>query len=59
MSLALAGPAGDELDIITRDTRLPKKTDVGDKRIIHDMGAYSLALSREFNKFRKPSVHFI
>ena len=59
MSFALAGPTGDGLDIITRDTKLPSNTDVGDKLIIHDTGAYSLALSSEFNGFRKPSVHFV
>jgi ornithine decarboxylase len=59
MSFALAGPTGDGLDIITRNTKLPTNTDVGDKLIIHDTGAYSLALSSEFNGFRKPSVHFV
>jgi ornithine decarboxylase len=59
MSFALAGPTGDGLDIITRDTKLPRNTDVGDKIVIHDVGAYSLALSSEFNGFRKPTVHFI
>ena len=59
MAFALAGPTGDGLDIITRETRLPKVTGVGDKIIIHDTGAYSLALSSEFNGFSKPGVYFV
>lgn len=59
MSFALAGPTGDGLDIITRDTRLPTNIDVGDRVVIHDTGAYSLALSSEFNGFAKPAVYFV
>jgi ornithine decarboxylase len=59
MAFALAGPTGDGLDIITRETRLPKDIGIGDKLIIHDTGAYSLALSSEFNGFSKPGVYFV
>lgn len=59
MSFALAGPTGDGLDIITRETRLSKNIDIGDRLVIHDTGAYSLALSSEFNGFEKPAIHFI
>jgi ornithine decarboxylase len=59
MFFALAGPTGDGLDIITRQTSLPKNIGIGDKLVIHDTGAYSLALSSEFNGFAKPDVYFI
>lgn len=56
---ALAGPTGDSPDIITREALLPQDLEVGDKLIIHDVGAYSLVASSRFNGFPKPSVYFI
>ncbi len=56
---ALAGPTGDAPDIITREVMLPQDIDVGDKLIIHDVGAYSLVVTSRFNGFPKPSVYFV
>lgn len=56
---ALAGPTGDSWDIITREALLPRDMGVGDKLIIHDVGAYSLVVSSRFNGFPKPNVYFI
>ncbi len=56
---ALAGPTGDSPDIITREVRLPKDIDVGDKLIIHDVGAYSLSVTSTFNGFPKPEAYFV
>jgi diaminopimelate decarboxylase len=33
--------------------------DVGDKLIIHDVGAYSLVATSRFNGFPKPDVYFV
>ena len=55
----LAGPTGDSPDVITREALLPKDTDVGDKLIIHNVGAYSLSVTSKFNGFPKPEVYFI
>lgn len=56
---ALAGPTGDSPDVITREAFLPQDTEVGDKLVIHDVGAYSLVVSSRFNGFPKPAVYFI
>ncbi len=56
---ALAGPTGDSPDVITREVMLPRDIDVGDKIIIHDIGAYSLPATCPFNGFPKPDVYFI
>ena len=56
---ALAGPTGDSPDVITREVFLPTDVDVGDKLIIHDIGAYSLVAVCLFNGFPKPTVHFV
>ncbi|MDQ3014607.1 MAG: type III PLP-dependent enzyme [bacterium] len=56
---ALAGPTGDSTDIITREALLPKDIDVGDRVIIHNVGAYTLTASSNFNGFPKPSVYYI
>lgn len=56
---ALAGPTGDSPDVITREVSLPSDTEVGDKLIIHDVGAYSLSVTSQFNGFPKPSVFYI
>lgn len=55
---ALAGPTGDSQDIITREVLLPRDTQVGDKIVIHDIGAYSIPTISRFNGFPKPSVYF-
>ena len=56
---ALAGPTGDSPDVINREVSLPADTEVGDKLIIHDVGAYSLCVTSQFNGFPKPSVYYI
>ncbi len=56
---ALAGPTGDSPDVITREILLPRDIDVGDRLIIHDIGAYSLPAICPFNGFPKPDVYFI
>jgi len=56
---ALAGPTGDSPDIITREALLPSDIQVGDKLVIHDVGAYSLCVTSRFNGFPKPSVYLI
>lgn len=56
---AIAGPTGDSQDVVSREVLLPEDIDVGDKLIIHDVGAYSLVTTSPFNGFPKPAVHFI
>ena len=56
---ALAGPTGDSPDVISRDGLLPMDTNVGDKLIIHDAGAYTISVTSEFNGFPKPQAYFI
>jgi len=56
---ALAGPTGDSPDIITREVLLPRDIQVGDKIIIHDIGAYSIPTICRFNGFPKPNIYFI
>lgn len=55
----LAGPTGDGLDVIAREALLPELIDVGDRLVVHDVGAYTLALASRFNGFAKPAVHFV
>lgn len=52
----VAGPACDDLDVIDSEVLLPKSIKVGDKILIHDIGAYSLTLITPFNGFPKPKV---
>jgi ornithine decarboxylase len=59
MAFALAGPTGDSPDVITREVFLPSDISIGDKLIIHDVGAYSLVAICPFNGFPKPDIHFI
>ncbi len=54
----LGGPTGDSLDVIARDVLLPEGINVGDKIVIHDIGAYSLPATCPFNGFPKPEVYF-
>lgn len=56
---AVAGPTGDSQDVLTREALLPQDLEVGDKLIIHDVGAYSLSTSSPFNGFPKPSVYIV
>lgn len=59
MMFSLAGPTGDSPDIIAREVLLPRDIQVGDKIIIHDIGAYSIPTICRFNGFPKPSIYFI
>ncbi len=56
---AIAGPTGDSPDVITREALLPQDTNVGDKLIIHHVGAYGLPTISPFNGFPKPKVYFV
>ncbi|TSC86862.1 MAG: ornithine decarboxylase [Microgenomates group bacterium Gr01-1014_7] len=56
---ALAGPTGDSPDVITREALLPQDVEVGDKLIVHHVGAYGLTTVSPFNGFPKPDVYFI
>ncbi|HSW47764.1 MAG TPA: type III PLP-dependent enzyme [Candidatus Saccharimonadales bacterium] len=56
---AIAGPTGDSPDIISSETLLPADIDVGDKLILHSVGAYSLSVASSFNGFPKPKAYFI
>jgi ornithine decarboxylase len=56
---ALAGPTGDSPDVITREALLPADVSVGDKLIIHDVGAYGLPAVCPFNGFPKPAVYTV
>lgn len=55
----IAGPTGDSPDVITREALLPSDTAVGDKLILHNVGAYSLVCTSSFNGFPKPDVYYI
>lgn len=56
---ALAGPTGDGPDVITREALLPQDIEVGERIIIHKVGAYSLSVTSEFNGFPKPDVYYV
>jgi ornithine decarboxylase len=56
---SIAGPTGDSPDVITREALLPQDIDVGDKVIIHDVGAYSVCMTSPFNGFPKPEIYYI
>lgn len=53
---ALAGPTGDSPDVITREALLPVDIGVGDKLVVHSVGAYSLVATSKFNGFPKPKI---
>lgn len=57
MTCTVAGPTGDSLDIITHRAKLPASTDVGDKLIFENAGAYTLALAGPFNGFPTPPLY--
>jgi ornithine decarboxylase len=52
----VAGPTGDDLDVISRNTVLPSVVKAGDKLIIWDTGAYTTVLATGFNGFPKPKM---
>lgn len=55
----LAGPTGDSPDVITREALLPQDINIGDKLIIHQVGAYGLTTVCPFNGFPKPNVYYV
>jgi ornithine decarboxylase len=59
MLYALAGPTGDSPDVITREALLPRDIEIGDKLIIHKVGAYTLPATSPFNGFPKPPVYYV
>lgn len=56
---ALAGPTGDSPDVISRETLLPEDIAPGDVLVFHDVGAYTVAVTSNFNGFPKPAVRFV
>lgn len=59
MLFSLAGPTGDGPDVITREAHLPSDIQVGEKLLIHNVGAYSIVAASRFNGFPKPEVYFV
>ncbi len=57
MMCTLAGPTGDSLDVISRDVVLPAYTDVGDRLVFENAGAYTIAMATKFNGFPIPSLY--
>lgn len=57
MVCTLAGPTGDSLDIIARDVVLPEYTQVGDRLIFENAGAYTVTMACAFNGFPKPELY--
>jgi ornithine decarboxylase len=55
----LAGPTGDNLDIVTSAARLPGDTSVGDRLVFANAGAYTLSMTSRFNGFPEPTVHLL
>jgi ornithine decarboxylase len=53
----LAGPTGDGLDVICRDSALPANMAVGDTLVFENVGAYTLSLASSFNGFAPPPVY--
>jgi ornithine decarboxylase len=53
----LAGPTGDSLDIVARDIELPAYTDVGDRLLFENAGAYSITMASRFNGFPAPQLY--
>ncbi len=56
---AIAGPTGDSPDILTKEALLPQDMAVGERVVIHQVGAYSLVVTSQFNGFPKPKAYFI
>lgn len=55
----LTGPTCDSLDTIAKDIWLPADIKMGDRLIVHDVGAYSTVLITEFNGFPKPPIYVV
>ena len=58
-SFSLAGPTGDSPDVLTKEAFLPSDINVGDRLVIHDVGAYGLVATSRFNGFPAPDVYFV
>jgi ornithine decarboxylase len=54
----LFGPTCDSLDFICKNTPLPR-LEVGDKIMVKNMGAYSVASATEFNGFPIPERRYV
>lgn len=52
----LSGPTGDNIDVINMKVLLPEDITIGDKLLIHDVGAYTFTLMTPFNGFPKPKI---
>lgn len=52
----LAGPTGDDLDIVRESALLPEDADEGDLLQFENVGAYTLALASSFNGIPVPPV---
>lgn len=52
----VAGPTGDNLDIVAKGITLPRNVRTGDTLLISDVGAYTFPLITKFNGFPKPKV---
>lgn len=53
------GPTCDSFDTLEQKFQLPDNVDEGDWIVIFDLGAYSTALSSQFNGFKSDTVHFL
>lgn len=58
-TFSLAGPTGDSPDVLTKEVLLPSDIGVGDRLVIHDVGAYGLVATSRFNGFPHPDVYFV
>ena len=56
---ALAGPTGDSADIVIKEALLPADIQVGEKLVVHSIGAYNTVAATRFNGFPKPDIYFI
>lgn len=55
---SLAGPTGDSADVIMKEALLPSESNVGDRLMFLNVGAYSLTVASHFNGFPKPKVYY-
>jgi ornithine decarboxylase len=55
--MVLAGPTGDGLDVIMRDIPVPSRVQIGDRIVIHDVGAYTFCMAGPFNGFPIPKIY--
>ena len=56
---SLAGPTGDSPDVIAHEVTLPSMIGVGDRLVLHDVGAYSIVCTNRFNGFPHTNVFVI